>query len=45
MTTTGKLLVALCAIVAIYAGCRQAWWIMDSWIVTTICALGMACEE
>lgn len=37
-----KLEVSLCALVAIYAGCRGAWWIMDSWIVTTVIALAMA---
>ena len=40
MSRSGKTLVAICALVAIYAGCSHAWWIMDSWIVTTLAALG-----
>lgn len=45
MSNTAKALVTLCALVAIYAGCCHSWWVADSWIVTTICALGMGCKE
>lgn len=45
MNAPCKLLVALCVMVAIYAGCLHAWWIMDSWIVSALCALGWGSDK
>ena len=40
-----KLAVALCTLVAIYAGCCGAWWVMDSWIVSALAALAWGSER
>ena len=40
-----KATVVLCTLVAIYAGCCKAWWIMDSWIVSAVAILGWGSDK